>query len=110
MAYDINEVNFSCACKLSSFEPVPFAHLTVIIKSWWFKICGLNPLSTSIPKQCIDVVLLASHYNANVSSSLGYFPNTLKKPRVTPWIKRENLDNNNIKNSRPISSFPFVVK
>ena len=42
--------------------------------------------------------------------SQGYFPNVLKKACVTPLIKNENLDNDNIKNFRPVSNLPFLGK
>ena len=42
--------------------------------------------------------------------SLGYFPDVLKKACVTPLIKNENLDNNNIKNFRSVSNLPFLGK
>ena len=42
--------------------------------------------------------------------SLGYFPDVLKNACVTPLIKNENLDNDNIKNFRPVSNLPFLGK
>ena len=41
---------------------------------------------------------LSSSYIDNLSLSMGYFPDVLKKACVTPLIKNENLDNDNTKN------------
>ena len=62
------------------------------------KTCDLDPLQTSILKKCIDLLLPAIHHIVNLSLSQGYFPDVLKKACVTPLIKNENLDNDNIKN------------
>ena len=42
--------------------------------------------------------------------SLHYFPDVLKKACVTPLIKNESLDYDNIKNFRPVSNLPFLGK
>ena len=74
------------------------------------KTCDLDPLPTSILKKCIDLILPAIHHIANLSLSLGYFPDALKKACVTPLIKNENLDKDNIKNFRPVSDLRFLGK
>ena len=58
----------------------------------------------------IDLLLPAIHHIVNLSLSLGYFPDVLKKACVTPLIKNENLDDDNIKNFRPVSNLPFLGK
>ena len=74
------------------------------------KTCDLDPLPTSILKKCIDLLLPAIHHIVNLSLSQGYFPDVLKKACVTPLIKNENLDYDNIKNFRPVSNLPFLGK
>ena len=93
---DINVVKSSCASKFRKFEPLSFAGLKAIIESMPSKTCDLDPLPTSILKKCIDLLLPAIHHIANLSLSQGYFPDVLKKACVTPLIKNENLDNDNI--------------
>ena len=73
------------------------------------KTCDLDPLPTSILKKCIDLLLPAIHHII-LSLSLDYFPDVLKKACVTPLIKNENLNNDNIKNFRPVSNMPFLGK
>ena len=74
------------------------------------KTCDLDPLPTSIFKKCIDLSLPAIHHIVNLSLSLGYFPDVLKKACVTTLIKNETLDNDNIKNFRYVSNLPFLGK
>ena len=104
---DINVIKSSCASKFRKFEPLSLAGLKAIIESMPSKTCDLDPLPTSILKKCIDLLLPAIHHIVNLSLSLGCFPDVLKKACVTPLIKNENLDNDNIKNFRPVSNLPF---
>ena len=94
---DINVVKSSCAFKFRKFEPLSLAGLKAIIESMPFKTCDLDPLPTRFVKKCIDLLLHATHHIVNLSLSLGYFPDVLKKACVTPLTKNENLDNDNIK-------------
>ena len=75
-----------------------------------YKKRGLDPLPTSILMKCIDLLLPAIHHIVNFSLRLGYFPDVLRKAFVTPLIKNENLDNDNIKIFRPVSTLPFPGK
>ena len=86
------------------------AGLKAIIESIPSKTSNLDPLPISILKKCIDLLLPAIHHIVNLSLSLGYFPDVLKKTCATPLIKNENLDNDNIKNFRPVSNLPFLGK
>ena len=74
------------------------------------RTCDLDPLPTRILKKCFELLLPAIHRIVNLSLSLHYFPDVLKKAFVTPLIKNENLDNDNIKNFRPVSNLPFHGK
>ena len=51
----------------------------IIIDSMPSKTCDLDPLRISIIKMCIDLLLPAIHHIVNLSLSLGYFPDVLKK-------------------------------
>ena len=84
--------------------------MKVIIESMPPKTCDLDPLPTSILKKCIDLLLPAIHHIVNLSLSLGSFCDVLKKASVTPLIKNENLDYDNIKSFRPVSNLPFLGK
>ena len=107
---DINVVKSSCASKFRKFEPLSLAGLKAIIESMPSKTCDLDPLPTSILKKCIDLLLPAIHHTVNLSLNLGYFLDVLKKACVTPLIKNENLDDDKIKNFRPVSNLPFRGK
>ena len=107
---DINVVKSSCFSKFRKFEPLPLAGLKAVIESMPSKTCYLDPLPTSFLKKGIDLLLPAIHHIVNLSLSLVYFPDVLKKACVTPLIKNESLDNDNIKNFRPVSNLPFLGK
>ena len=107
---EINVAKSSCASKFKKFESLSLAGLKAIIESKTSKTCDLDPLTSSIFKKCIDLLLPAIHHIVNLSLSLGYFPDVLKKACVTTLIKNENLDNDNMKNFRPVSNLPFLGK
>ena len=107
---DVNVVKSLRASKFRKFEPLSLAGSKAIIESMPSKPCDLDPLPTSFLKKCIDLLLPAIHHIVNLSLSLGYFPDVLKKTCVTPLIKNENLDNDNIKNFRPLAICLFLAK
>ena len=107
---DIKVIKSSCASEFRKFEPLSLAGLTAIIESMPSKTCDLDPLPTNILKKCINLLLPAILHIVNLSLSLGYLPDFLKKACVSPLIKNENLDNDNIKNFRPESNLPFLGK
>ena len=107
---NVNELKSSCASKFKKFEPLSLDSLKAIIESMPSKTCDFDPLPTSILKKCIDLALPAIHHIVNLSLSLSYFPDILKKACVTPLIKNENLDNDNNKNFRPVRNLPFLGK
>ena len=41
---------------------------------------------------------------------MGYFSDVSKKDSVTPLIKNENLDGDNLKNFRSVSNLPLLGK
>ena len=70
-------------------------------------------LSTCVLKRCIfpGSALLAFITQAvNVSMKLGTFPVQLKHALVKPLLKKPSLDNNVLKNYRPVSNLPFLSK
>ena len=93
---DPNGVKSSCASKFRNFEPLSFAGLKAITESTPSKTCDLDPLPTDILKKCIDLSLPEIHNIVNLSLSMSYFPDIIKKACVTPLIKNENLDNDKI--------------
>ena len=72
--------------------------------------CPLDPIATSLLKDCIDLLAPTITYLVNASFSWGVFPLTLKHGRVTPVLKKGQLDPEVFKNYRPITNLPFLSK
>ena len=105
----INVVKSSCAFKSKKFKPLSLAGLKIIFESMPSKTCDLDSLPISILKKCNDLLRASIRHIVNFSLNLGYFPDVLKKACVTPLIKNENLDNDNIKKFRSVSCL-FLAK
>jgi hypothetical protein len=74
------------------------------------KSCALDPLPTSILKNCIDELLPTITNIVNTSIQSATVPSCFKNARITPVLKKDNLDSNALKNYRPISNLPLLTK
>ena len=74
------------------------------------KSCGLNPIPTSMNKQLIEPLAPILTKIVNLSLRDGIVPRTLKSATVTPLIYKVSLDQNIMKNYRPISNLSFISK
>ena len=71
--------------------------------------CDLDPAPTWLIKDCADVLITPIANIVNVSLSNGFLV-MMKSAKVTPLIKKPNLQRNNMKNYRPISNLSFISK
>ena len=79
--------------------------MDVMIKS-----CSLDPIPTNLTKQHIqDIVPLITKI-INKSLTSGTVPSQFKEALVTLILKKKTLDQNTLKNYRPISNLPFISK
>ena len=74
------------------------------------KSCMLDPIPTSITKQCLDDLVLFITFIVNASLSTGIVPPQFKQAIVTPFLKKPGLDTNDMKNFRPVSNLSFISK
>ena len=95
---------------LSSFIPVSEESLLKILKSSPSKSCGLDPIPTSLVKECDDILITPITKIVNYSIKEGSFPNCFKMAHVTPLHKKPNLDRNSLKNYIPMSNLSFISK
>ena len=73
----------------------------------------LDPIPTSLTKQCLDdlVSLITFIVNASLSTSIVPPPSPqFKQAIVTPLLKKPGLDTNDMKNFRPVSNLSFISK
>ena len=95
---------------LSSFTPVSEEDLLKILKSSLSKSCDLDPIPTSLVKECADILITPITKIVNYSVKKGSFHNCFKMAYVTPLQKKPSLDRNIFKNYRPVSNLSFISK
>ena len=95
---------------LDSFVPVTETEVKEVILSFPPKFCELDVLPTSLFKACIDDVITYITTFINQSLSLGCVPSSFKQAIVKPLLKKAGLDENNLKNYRPVSNLRFLSK
>ena len=95
---------------LSSFTPVSEEELLKILKSSPSKSCDLDPIPTSLVKECADILITPITKIVNYSITEGSFPNCFEMAYVTPLQKKPSLDRNILKNYRPVSNLSFISK
>ena len=79
-----------------------------LIKKSKTKSCNMDPIPTSILKQCLGALVghIAAIINSSVNQSL--FPSNLKKSMVIPSIKKNSLNPNEFSSYRPILNFQVI--
>jgi hypothetical protein len=111
--FDNNNVlqgsNSNSIAQLDCFQFVQQDELKKLIARSPSKSCALDPVPTWLVKSCPALVpLLCDIINSSISS--GTVPPALKYAYITPALKRPSLDENQLKNYRPISNLPFTAK
>ena len=82
---------------LSSFEPVSEDNILKILKSSPTKSYNLDPVPTSLVKECSH----PNHPNYQYHKLLAH---------ITPHLKKPSLGRNLLKNNRPVSNLSFISK
>ena len=111
----------SCPCEQPSFstyegrpfctfKPVSEKEVLRVIMQSPTKSSMLDPIPTSLTKQCINDIVPMITSIVNASLSTGRVPMAFKQAVVTPLLKKTGLDKNVLKNYRPISNLSFVSK
>jgi hypothetical protein len=96
--------------KLSSFTSVTKAEVSKLISESSNTYCELDPIPTSLLKQCLPVLLNTLTNIINLSLSTGVFPDQFKECSVIPLLKKHNLNKEDLSNYRPISHLSFLSK
>ena len=95
---------------LHVFEPVTEEFVKKICLSCNPKSCELDPVPTACLSDCLDVLLPHITHVMNISLSFGHFPPIFKSAIVRPLLKKPSLDQNCLKNYRPVSNLSFLSK
>lgn len=97
------------AAKLTEFRPTDIEEIRSILKDSGIKTSSIDPLPQELISDNIEAMLPALCDLVNISLSSGNIDGA-KLAHLTPLIKGQSLDNNNLKNYRPISNLTFVGK
>ena len=73
------------------------------------KSCSLDPIPTSLLKECVNELSPIIARIVNLSLETGTFPSLYKKAIVRPLIKKPSLERK-LSNYRPVSNLSFVSK
>ena len=94
----------------SSFTPVTVEEVSKLLSQSPDTNCDLDPIPTSLLRQCSSVLLPTITQIINLSLSTGIFPDQFKSCSVLPHLKKPNLDKESLANYRPISHLTFLSK
>lgn len=96
--------------KWEDFQLVDSKVVKDIIVSSAPKTCVLDPIPSYLVQEHIDdlVNIIASIINSSLRD--GVVPSVFKTAAITPLLKKAGLDQNILKNFRPVSNLPFVSK
>ena len=87
-----------------------FENVEKVVTGMKNKSCTLDPIPTSFVKNCVDILVPVLSRIVNVSFNTGVFPSNCKNALVHPMIKKAELDQNILKNYRPVSNCSFLDK
>src|SRR6218665_2197438 len=89
---DKNASTLPPAASFNLFEPATEAEITNLIHASQNKQCDLDPIPTSLLKECADLLVPTITKIINLSLSTGTFPMQFKDSVVKPLLKKPSLD------------------
>ena len=95
---------------LSQSKPVKEKLIRELILKPPTKSCMLDPLPTSITKQCLDDLVSLITFIVNASLFTDRVSPQFKQAIVTPLLKKPGYDSNDMRNFRPVSNLSFISK
>jgi len=95
---------------LSSFSLISEDEVSRIISHSSNPFSDLDPIPTTLLKQCLSALLPTLTNIINLSLVSGTFPDQFKSCSVIPLLKKYNLDKEDLSNYRPISHLSFLSK
>ena len=96
--------------QFSQFSTISEQELAKIIQKSPSKSCELDPIPTWLLKDCLNELLPSVTQIVNASLENANVPTAFKSSRIRPLIKKHGLDQNVMKNYRPVSNLPFISK
>ena len=96
--------------QMDFFPPVSETEMRKIILNSNSKYCTLDPIPTSLVKNCLDTLLPTIYRIVNLSLQTSCVLDDFKQAIVNPLIKKQSLYKENFKNYRPVSNLSFISK
>ena len=96
--------------KMNVFERASKDKIKRFILSSWSKSCDLDPIPTSVLKNCLDILITPITDIINISMETSTLPQNFKEDYVRPLLKKTPLPKNELKNDRPVSNLSFIFK
>ena len=97
-------------CKMNVFERATEDEIKKLILSSSSKSCDLDPIPTSVLKNCLDILITPITDIINISMGTSTFSQNFKEAHVRPLLKKTSLPKKKLKNYRPVSSLSFISK
>ena len=104
------DIRDTCESEFSAFKVVSEYTVRKTILESATKSCSLDPIPSSLLKNCLDVTLPCITRVVNKSLITGQMPPELKVARVIPLQKKRGIDQEELKNYRLISNVKFLFK
>ena len=104
-----NDSNTFSGQVLTDFKPTSVFELELILKESPIKTSSIDPLPKEVLSQNLQLLLPTICDLVNLSLSTGSIEGS-KLAHLTPLIKGKSLDNDSLKNYRPISNLEFIGK
>ncbi|XP_073768781.1 uncharacterized protein [Danio rerio] len=95
---------------LTSFSQLSESEVSKLLLSSHATTCPLDPIPSHLLQAISPAVIPTLTHIINTSLDSGLFPNSFKQARVTPLLKKPNLDHTLLENYRPVSLLPFMAK
>ena len=96
--------------ELSSFQEATATEVGLVVKDMASKHCQLDPLPTWLIKECAVAITPALARIVICPFSECFVPSDIKVALVKPLLKKTGLDNESLKNYRPVSNLSFISK
>ena len=110
-AESVNDVVLTMSSTtFSTFTEVKLDDIRELAATVFSKSCVLDPLPSSIIKQCTDLLLPTVTNIVNLSLREGCMPTCLKSVVLSPLLKKPDADFLQFKNFRPISNLKALSK
>ena len=94
----------------ADFQFVTEDFVKTIVQEMPPKSCDLNPIPTPVLYDCLDEIIPIVPSIINESLSSGIVPQCFKHALVKPLSKKVRLDPRCLKQYRPVSNLPFLLK